>query len=40
MNVYGYVRVSTVDQNEDKKLKELRTRLVPENNIFYDKQSG
>lgn len=40
MNVYGYVRVSTVDQNEDRQLKALRARLVPENNIFCDKQSG
>ena len=40
MNVYGYVRVSTADQNEDRQLAALRARLVPEDNIFCDKQSG
>ena len=40
MKVYGYVRVSTADQNEDRQLAALRARLVPEDNIFCDKQSG
>lgn len=40
MKVYGYVRVSTANQNEDRQLAALRARLVPEDNIFCDKQSG
>lgn len=37
--VYAYIRVSTVDQNEDRQLKALRG-LVPPEHIFLDKQSG
>ncbi|MCM1191207.1 MAG: recombinase family protein [Butyrivibrio sp.] len=40
MNVYGYVRVSSADQNEDRQTKALREAAVPEQNIFGDKQSG
>lgn len=39
-NVYGYVRVSTRDQNEDRQLIALRELQIPEKNIFLDKQSG
>ena len=39
-NTYGYVRVSTRDQNEDRQLMVLREMSVPEQNIFTDKQSG
>ena len=38
--VYGYVRVSSVDQNEDRQMIEMRRMGVPEGNIFMDKQSG
>lgn len=38
--VYGYIRVSSVDQNEDRQLIALRGRGIPERNIFMDKQSG
>ena len=38
--VYGYVRVSTRDQNEDRQMTAMRDRHVPEENIFLDKQSG
>ena len=38
--VYGYVRVSTREQNEDRQMIALREREVPEKNIFIDKQSG
>lgn len=39
-NVYGYVRVSTREQNEDRQLIALKEMSVPEKNIFVDKQSG
>ncbi|NBI69362.1 recombinase family protein [Pseudoflavonifractor sp. 60] len=39
-NTYGYIRVSTRDQNEDRQFIALREMAVPEGNIFMDKQSG
>lgn len=39
-NVYGYVRVSSKDQNEDRQLIALQEMFIPEKNIFVDKQSG
>ena len=39
-NVYGYIRVSSRDQNEDRQIIALRELLIPEKNIFMDKQSG
>ena len=39
-NLYGYIRVSTRDQNEDRQLIALRELKIPEKNIFMDKQSG
>lgn len=38
--IFGYVRVSTREQNEDRQLIALREMAVPEKNIFMDKQSG
>ncbi|MCC8128892.1 MAG: recombinase family protein [Clostridiales bacterium] len=38
--IYGYVRVSTKDQNEDRQMIALREADVPEKNIYMDKQSG
>ena len=38
--VYGYVRVSTKDQNEGRQLEEMRNFGIPEERIFIDKQSG
>lgn len=38
--IYGYVRVSTKEQNEDRQLIALKTFPVPETNIFMDKLSG
>ena len=40
MNIYGYVRVSSIDQNEDRQIAALREVSVPEKKIFMDKQSG
>ena len=39
-NVYGYVRVSSRDQNEDRQLITMKEMQVPEGNIYIDKQSG
>ena len=36
MNIYGYVRVSSTDQNEDRQMVALREVDVPEKNIFMD----
>lgn len=38
--IYGYVRCSSMDQNEDRQMIALREASVPEKNIFMDKQSG
>ena len=38
--IYGYIRVSTKEQNEDRQLIALRNAAVPEANLFMDKQSG
>ncbi len=38
--VYGYIRVSTREQNEDRQLIALRELNIPERNIYMDKQSG
>lgn len=38
--IYGYVRVSTKEQNEDRQLIALREATVPDENIYMDKQSG
>lgn len=40
MNVYGYVRVSTIDQNEERQMVEMRKLEIPEDHIYIDKQSG
>lgn len=39
-DTYGYVRVSSMDQNEDRQMVALAACSVPENNIYIDKQSG
>lgn len=39
-HVYGYVRVSSTDQNEDRQIIAMREKSVSDNNIFIDKQSG
>ncbi len=38
--VYGYIRVSTKEQNEDRQLVALHELNIPEKNIYMDKQSG
>ena len=40
MNIYGYIRVSSKDQNEDRQRIALAEAGVRDQNIFGDKQSG
>ena len=40
MSIYGYIRVSSRDQNEDRQSIALKEVGVPEKNIYLDKQSG
>ena len=38
--IYGYVRVSSTDQNEERQMVALAEAGISEKNIFMDKQSG
>ena len=40
MNAFGYDRVSSQDQNEERQLIALREKLVDPKHTFIDKQSG
>ncbi|MCL2050024.1 MAG: recombinase family protein [Defluviitaleaceae bacterium] len=40
MEVYGYCRVSTAEQNENRQLDVMTELKVPQSHIFVDKQSG
>ncbi|WP_322199592.1 recombinase family protein [Acutalibacter intestini] len=40
MNAYGYIRVSSTDQNEDRQRVALNAKEIPPRNIYMDKQSG
>lgn len=40
MTIYGYVRVSTKEQNEDRQLAALAPYDIPANQLFMDKLSG
>lgn len=37
---YGYVRISSTDQNEERQLIEMEKAGVPKKNLYIDKQSG
>ena len=39
-HIYGYIRVSTREQNEDRQLIALQSLNIPEKHIYTDKQSG
>jgi len=39
-SIYGYVRVSTREQNEDRQMVALSALQIERNNIYVDKQSG
>ncbi|MCD7777914.1 MAG: recombinase family protein, partial [Clostridiales bacterium] len=38
--IYGYVRVSSKEQNEDRQVVAMKIYGVEDKNIFIDKQSG
>lgn len=40
MSIYGYIRVSSKEQNEDRQRIAMKNVQVPEKSIFLDKQSG
>ena len=40
MSTYGYIRVSSKDQNEDRQLIAMHELEIPDSNIYIDKQSG
>lgn len=39
-NIYGYIRVSSYDQNEDRQLIVMEKMQIPGKNLYIDKQSG
>ncbi len=39
-NVYGYIRVSSREQNEDRQVIAMDAVGIDRKNIFLDKQSG
>lgn len=40
MEIYGYVRVSSTDQNEDRQMLALKKQNIANKNIYIDKLSG
>ena len=40
MAVFGYVRVSSTDQNEDRQIIEMKRVGISKSHMFIDKQSG
>jgi len=40
MKIYGYVRVSSKEQNDNRQIIAMNTQKIPAHNIFIDKQSG
>lgn len=40
MNNFGYIRVSSTDQNEDRQLAALHACKIPKSNLYLDKLSG
>jgi len=40
VKTYAYIRVSTIDQNEDRQLDAMTALGIPQSQIFIDKQSG
>lgn len=40
MNIYGYIRVSTKEQNEDRQLLAMNGLGISRGCLFIDKQSG
>ena len=40
MKTYGYCRISTITQNEDRQLDAFEVLKIPQKQVFIDKQSG
>ena len=40
MAVWGYVRVSSKDQNEDRQIQEIMPLVTTESHLLVEKQSG
>ena len=40
LEIYGYIRVSSTDQNEDRQLDAMHELSIPQSQIFMDKLSG
>ena len=40
MKTYGYIRVSSIDQNEDRQIIAMQNAQVPRRNLYIDKISG
>lgn len=38
--IYGYIRVSSIDQNENRQLLAMHEKQIPSKNLYIDKQSG
>ena len=39
-NIFGYIRVSTREQNEDRQMIAMQELHIPKRNLYMDKQSG
>lgn len=39
-NIFGYIRVSSRDQNEDRQIQALSNYNIPKKNLYIDRQSG
>ena len=39
-DIFGYIRVSSRDQNEERQAVAFRELTIPAKNIFMDRQSG
>ena len=39
-NTYGYIRVSSIDQHEDRQIIAMKNKHVPPDHLYIDKQSG
>ena len=40
MEIYGYCRISSIDQNEGRQILAMNELQIPPSNVFVDKQSG
>lgn len=40
MSIYGYARVSSLEQNENRQINIFKQKKIPLENIYIDKQSG